>query len=114
MLIHVWHRDDKIAEIMKEGKKVFVRDSTNDKLLSPFGLREMVTSEELDLFLKSRCIPSTRENVKEFLIKLGLKYFSILDIIEITHGWMAEDNFWLTFDDEEISWEEVNSFNESL
>ena len=69
----------------------------NDLLHRAFGVVKDSSWEDFQEFLKSRCFPPTRGNVKEELRALGLTDYDPLQIVEKTHGRTAEDRLWLKF-----------------
>lgn len=78
-------------------QKVYIRNRTDDLLHRAFGVLENPSWEDFEEFLKSRCFPPTRGNVKEELQALGLTDYDLLQIVEKTHGRTAEDSLWLKF-----------------
>lgn len=63
-----------------------------------FGVIEAPTWEDFNYFLKERCFPATRGNVKQLLRQMQIGGYDPLQIAEKTAGRMAEDNLWLKFD----------------
>lgn len=78
-------------------QKVYIQNRTDDLLHRAFGVVENPSWEDFQEFLKSRCFPPTRGNVKEELRALGLTDYDPLQIVEKTHGRTAEDRLWLKF-----------------
>lgn len=78
-------------------QKVYIQNRTDDLLHRAFGVVENPSWEDFREFLKSRCFPPTRGNVKEELRALGLTDYDPLQIVEKTHGRTAEDSLWLKF-----------------
>ena len=58
-------------------------------------------------FLKSRCYEDERADLKEILDQAGLKSNNPWKWARITHGVTYEDFFWIKFDGEILTWEEV-------
>lgn len=73
---------------------------------TPFGFDEP-TIEQVNDFLKSRCVPERRSQLPDYLDFLGLSEFNPYEIIRKTHGVMFEDFLWIKFPDEELLWENV-------
>lgn len=58
-------------------------------------------------FLKSRCYDDSRADLKEILEKAGMKNNNPFEWCKLTHGFVYGDYYWIKFDNEKISWEEV-------
>lgn len=78
-------------------QKVYIRNRTDDLLHRAFGVVENPSWEDFEEFLKSRCFPPSRGNVKAELQALGLTDYDPLQIVEKTHGCTVEDSLWLKF-----------------
>jgi len=66
-----------------------------------------VSMENLYDFLESRCMPKDRTCLEQYLKDLNLDEYNPYKIVRITHGVMWEDNLWLKFPDETVTWEDV-------
>ena len=53
------------------------------------------TWDDLQIFLKDRCVPQERDGLKYYLSDLGLDCYDPLAIIRKTEGRMAEDSCWI-------------------
>ena len=78
-------------------QKVMIQNKTEDILHRAFGVIEDPTWNDFELFLKDRCFPATRGNVKDILKELQLTDYDPMQIVEKTKGKTAEDNMWLKF-----------------
>lgn len=78
-------------------QKVMIQNKTADILHRAFGVVEKPTWNDFEVFLKDRCFPATRGNVKDILNELQLTDYDPLQIIERTKGRTAEDDMWLKF-----------------
>lgn len=78
-------------------QKVMIQNKTKDMLHRAFGVIEHPTWDDFELFLKDRCFPATRGNVKELLKQLQLTSYDPLQIVEKTRGRTEEDDMWLKF-----------------
>lgn len=78
-------------------QKVMVQNKTRDMLHRAFGVVEDPTWDDFEVFLKERCFPATRGNVKEILDDLQITDYDPLQIVEKTSGRTAEDDMWLKF-----------------
>lgn len=91
------HRPCTLIDVDFLREKVYVQNRTDDLLHRAFGMIENPTWVDFQEFLKSRCFPPTRGNIKLELQALGLTDYDPLQIIEKTHGRTAEDDLWLKF-----------------
>ena len=78
-------------------QRVMVQNKTNDVLHCAFGVTKAPTWDDFEVFLKDRCFPATRGNVKDLLKQLQLTSYDPLQIVEKTRGRTAEDDMWLKF-----------------
>lgn len=77
-----------------------------NKQFSP-NMEGHITLEEFDRWLKWRTFPPTRVNADELLASLGLTTFNRWEIVQKTHGVMADDEIWLRFKGEELKHRDV-------
>lgn len=78
-------------------RRVIIQNKTKDMLHRAFGVVEEPTWDDFEGFLKDRCFPDTRGNVKAVLKELQLTDYDPLQIVERTRGRTAEDDMWLKF-----------------
>ena len=78
-------------------ERVIVKNRTDDMLHRAFGVVENPTWQQFQEFLKDRCFPETRGNLKSVLRDLNLDSYDPLQIVERTKGKTADDNLWLKF-----------------
>ena len=78
-------------------QKVKIQNKTRDMLHRAFGVIENPTWDDFEGFLKDRCFPATRGNVKDILKELQLTDYDPMQIVERTRGRTAEDDMWLKF-----------------
>jgi hypothetical protein len=95
---------DEEAEIVKS------EDFTDDPVEQAFGGREL-TLEGLEDFFRSRCFPETRFNLKYTLSCINMDFFDAETIVRKTRGVLYEDTFWVRFDGEELTWNDVKMSN---
>lgn len=89
------HRVGTIIDLDFLAQKVYIQNFTDEPLDRAFGIRENPTWEDWEEFLADRCFPKTRGNCKELLQNMGLTDYDPLQIVEQTHGRMAEDDYWM-------------------
>lgn len=78
-------------------QKILVQNRTKDMLHRAFGVIENPTWNDFEQFLKDRCFPATRGNLKDLLNQLQLTSYDPLQIAEKTKGRTAEDGMSLKF-----------------
>lgn len=78
-------------------QRVMVQNKTKDVLHRAFGTTKTPTWDDFEMFLKDRCFPATRGNVKDLLKQLQLTSYDPLQIAEKTRGRTNEDDMWLKF-----------------
>jgi len=76
-------------------KHIRIINETNDLIHRAFGILKEPTWEDFEYFLEDRCFPRTRAHLRLILDDLGLDCYDPLQIIEKTHGRMAEDFQWI-------------------
>ncbi len=84
-----------IIDVSQQEKQVRVHHFTKDVMRRAFGKIEEPTYEQYEMFLKSRCFPESMDKMKLLLEELNLPFYDPLMIIEKTEGRMADDDFWL-------------------
>lgn len=78
-------------------QRVMIRNKTKDVLHRAFGVTKAPIWDDFEVFLRDRCFPATRGNVKDLLKQLQLTSYDPLQIVEKTRGRTAEDDMWLKF-----------------
>ena len=86
---------------------VQVENYVQEWFLRPFGVLEQPTYAHFKEFLERRCFPKTRYNCKQLLQDASLGYYDPWAIVKKNHGVMSDDLFWIKFDGEELTWEDV-------
>lgn len=79
---------------------VRVENYTDDFIQRAFGNNEHPTWNDLEEFLKTRCVPEARENIKELVDYLNIGYYDPFAITRVTGGKKAEDDQWLEYEEE--------------
>lgn len=79
------------------GENVLVINKTDNPLLHAFGVNVKPSWEDFNTFLKMRCIPESRFQIKQILKDLELEQFDVIRILEKTEGRTGEDEMWLKF-----------------
>ena len=79
-------------------EQIAIQNRTDDLLHRAFGVNEVPTWSDFELFLESRCFPKSRGNANQIVQGLGLMGgYDPLEIAEATGGRTAEDEMYLTF-----------------
>lgn len=76
-------------------EKIGIKNYTNKIPLRAFGVLENPTWQDFEIFLQSRCLPSSRAGIKWILKEMALPFYEPMLLIEKTHGRMAEDEQWI-------------------
>ena len=72
--------------------EIFIENKTDDFLHCAFGKNENPDWADYLEFLESRCVPKSRDRIRNYLEAIGLDSYDPLEIIRKTNGKMAEDN----------------------
>lgn len=78
-------------------RKIMIQNKTEDLLHRAFGVVKEPTWEDFEDFLKDRCFPESRGDVKELLHNLNLTDYDPLQIVEKTQGRTVDDDMWMKF-----------------
>lgn len=100
-------RDKICSTIEVEHDKVKVTDYVDNFNYKAFGMRKNITIEDVEDFLEDRCVPRTRANINEILAIKGYPGYMPLLILRDTHGVLCEDEFWIRFEGETLTWDDV-------
>lgn len=76
-------------------KQVRVENKVDSILDTAFGVNTEPTWDDFLIFLESRCIPRTRSGLNYYLDAVGGSEYDPIQLVEKTHGRMAEDHKWL-------------------
>lgn len=82
-------------------RKVKIHNFVDHVQFRAFGNTERPSYEDFEEFLRSRCFPETRDQLKLVLRELELPFYDPLLIIAKTEGRMAEDEFWIRMERKE-------------
>lgn len=111
LIMYSMYGRETIAKVTVCNKKVTVENYSDDWVLRPFGVFDNPSYEQFKDWLEQRCFPKTRHNCKELLKSGGIDYYNPLEIVEKTHGAMVDDLFWIRFEGEDLTWDDVNPRN---
>lgn len=101
-------KDEVWSQVEYSRGKINVIVYSSHVLANPFEGIKYLNKEALESFLESRCFSKANGACKLLLSQLGLEFYNVHDIIEITHGVCVEDFNWIRFKGEEnLKWENV-------
>lgn len=97
LILHYYDGDTLCTKICADRttRRLVIENMVSDTLSTAFGINQKPTWRDLQTFLKSRCVPQTRDGLSHYLAGLGLDHYDPLDIIRKTDGRMAEDPCWI-------------------
>lgn len=112
MKVEYFHKDRLVAIIRVDYAKDLIEvENFTDKIWEkPFGRLEP-TFEGLEDFFEDHIIDRNRRDIKEILKYHGLDFYDPELIARISHGRTCDDYYWMRFDDENITWEEVKGYD---
>ena len=76
-------------------KEIAFKNYSSNNLYLAFGKKKSCTWNEYQDFLESRCVPKSRDRIRNYLEALSLDSYEPIEIIKKTSGRMAEDNQWI-------------------
>lgn len=99
--------------IPKNGHILFIYFQFSDIFRFPNPVHHLFPYEDTDAFhvaeiLEGRCWPRNRANIDELLHACGLKEYDVMGIIRATHGCMYNDQVWIRFEGETLTYDDVN------
>lgn len=101
-------REDRVLAVVREVEHgAEVENFENNRVINPLAGKSRLSRAELKDFLAWRCFPETRWNKKELLRLGGLSFYDPYQIVQKTHGVMVDDCYWIRFDGENLTWEDV-------
>lgn len=104
----VYYKDELTASVVLdyENNTVDYERYTHINTHVPYAFDDP-TVEQMEAFIKSRCMDYKREQLQEYLSDLEIDVYDEFEIVKKTHGVMWEDLIWLKFPDEELAWKDV-------
>lgn len=101
--------DNVLADIEYNGKSAKVLNHTTNVLFKPFGVRDKITSADVEELFKERCFPETRANAKRILKDTQFGFYDPYLLVRETNGVLYEDKFWIRFEDRmHLTWKDVS------
>ena len=72
-----------------------VENYTDNVIHLAFGSNTVPSWADYEAFLEERCVPRSRDGIKNYLAEIGLDEYNPLEIIKKTKGKMSEDSQWI-------------------
>ena len=94
------------VNISDDHKTVIINKLVPDGIIQPFNGNKLDLERVYD-FLKDRCYEDSYEGLEEVLQKNNMLSNNPWEWNKKTHGVTWEDFFWIKFDGENITWEDV-------
>lgn len=104
----VLFQDEEVAKVIlsSDKKKVEIIKLIPDGIKQPFGGARQDLARVYD-FLKSRCYENDRADLETILATAGMSSNNPWQWVKKTHGVTYEDFFWIRFENESLTWNEV-------
>lgn len=102
----VMFKEEAVAHIVVNNKLCEVDTYNNIPYKQPF-FKKPVTRGYVNAFLEKRVVPKDKANIEEVLNQLNVKAYNVIEILKKTHGVSFDDFFWVKFNNENITWDEV-------
>ena len=102
------HKNQPVAEVKVSDNRqeVSIKKLIPDSVYQPFGGNNQ-SIHRVYSFLKSRCYEDDRDGLDIILKQAGLTSNNPWEWNKITHGVMWDDFLWIKFENENLSWEDV-------
>ena len=107
MRFQVLWRDKITAEVEIKENKAHIKKYDNNPIRCLFPYEE-TDSYHVAEILEGRCWPRNRDNIDDLLKACGLKSYDVMGIIKVTHGRMYNDQVWIRFEGEELSYNDFS------
>ena len=114
MVYHFMFRDNPVADVTTDEKNMvisitkFIPDSPKQLFWGDFtNATPQMMTKRLYTILKSRCYEDGRADLEKILKQAGMKTNNPYEWAHVCHCVMYEDDFWVRFDDEKITWDDV-------
>ena len=106
-IYHIMWQDEEVATVLlsQDKKKIHFQRYVYG-IKQPFN-GDILTVERFYRFLKDRCYEDGRGDLQEILEMAGLSSNNPYEWVKISHGVTWEDFWWVKFEGEEITWDDV-------
>ncbi len=108
MVYHIMFMDTPVIDIETNEKNIVTHWEKHvpDSPIQPFW-GENIDTLRFFHFLKDRCYEDSRADLKDILAAHGMENNNPYEWCMKTHGVTYEDFFWIRYNEEEITWEDV-------
>lgn len=108
MVYHVMHMNTPVADVYTNEHNIFQRINrlVPDGPTQPFWEGPMSTQRFYE-FMKGRCYEDGRGDLGRILAAAGMTENNPYEWCRRTHGVTWEDFFWIRYEGEDITWEDV-------
>ncbi len=108
MKFSILWKNELLADIETEPRKSEVKIKKYDvRPMIQIFQRGKIDRERIYEFIKSRCMEEGRGDIEEILEELGLEEYDPWKMVQITHGVDWDDFYWIRFEGENLTWEDV-------
>lgn len=84
-------------------EEVTVENYVDNPLLLPFGVNKNPTMKDFEQFIRERCMPETRFEMKPLLKYLDIPAYDPWYIVKQNHGITPEDYGWIKYGEEDTT-----------
>ena len=105
----VYSKNIPVSSVIINENKVKITSYTNNILLKPFP--DNASLNTILLFMKSRCYEDGRVDLKKILDSFHMSNNDPIEWCKKTHGVNYSDFYWIKFNNENITWDEVKDKN---
>lgn len=113
-IFHIMCRDKLVADVVTAHNNlvISIRKYVEDSPIQPFwGDMEKASRQAKTMrfyrFLEGRCYEDSRADLQVILNQAKMTSNNPYEWVRVSHGVTYEDYFWIRFDDEEITWDDV-------
>lgn len=114
--LYLMKKNEPVIEIFMEGKAIRAFKMLNRNHI-PHGLINPAHSlnnfnniyMSIDMWIKSRCIPNSRQEFSH--AKSKLKLIDLTKIVMHNYGLSLNDDYWFKLETDTVTWEEINFFS---
>jgi len=109
MKFSIMWKNDILADIetTPRSNDVIIKKYNNSEIGKQLFYKGRIDRERIYNFVKSRCFEPNRADIKEILKEMNLEEYNPWEMIKITHGVDWDDFYWIRFEGEDLTWEDV-------
>lgn len=105
----LWKNHPIVDFKVKHGKAIYIKSYEQNRSLFPleFKNRDIITLDDINLFVEARIVPQERFNLMDVLAEAGISEYRWEPILKYVHGLCTDDCYWFRFEDELLTYEDV-------